>query len=207
MTKDPVPAARPEDGTTRYLCAAAHRYQLFSDTVLEEFLVEQVRAVPPSPGLDSAAVLREAVAARRRRRVRDGVLLTLLAALTLLNPVAVVLWLLVASVMGKPRSKAGAVRRRMVAIVLPVAALLLVVALPIVKAATGVGLPPGDRTWWPSALIGLLLLVVRPGHTGLTTSKSPICTPTSLRPSNRCVRRRRWFPACDWRASCTGNRF
>ncbi len=155
-----VPAARPEDGTTRYLCAAAQRYQWFSDPVIAEFLVEQVRAVPPSPGLDSAAVLREAVAARSRRRVRDVVLLTLLAALTLLNPVAVVLWLFVASVVGKPRSAAGAVRRRMVAIVSPVAALLLVVALPIVKAATGVGLPPGDQTWWPSALLGLLLLVV-----------------------------------------------
>ena len=32
-----VPAARPEDGTTRYLCAAAQRYQWFSDPVIAEF--------------------------------------------------------------------------------------------------------------------------------------------------------------------------
>lgn len=74
----PVPVAPVSDGTTRYLCAAAHLDEKFCDEAIAEFLVEPVRAIPPSPGVDSAAVLREAVAAQTRRRIRDGVLLALL---------------------------------------------------------------------------------------------------------------------------------
>lgn len=55
------------DEATRHLCAAAHVNSAFADGAVREFLSEPTRAVAPSPGIDSAAVLREAVAARARR--------------------------------------------------------------------------------------------------------------------------------------------
>src|SRR5690349_11958194 len=69
----PAPGRRteapdPTDATTRYLCAAAHLDRDFADTEIREYLVEPTRAVPPTPGLDSVAVLQEAVAARTRRK-------------------------------------------------------------------------------------------------------------------------------------------
>ena len=66
------------DNTTRYLCAAAQLSEVYANTAIREFLVEPLRAIPPAPGVDTTAVLREAVAARARRRIRDGVLLILL---------------------------------------------------------------------------------------------------------------------------------
>ncbi|MGH3770726.1 MAG: hypothetical protein ACRDRW_04915, partial [Pseudonocardiaceae bacterium] len=62
-SQEPGGSAPRLDGTTRYLCAAAHLDEEFCDQAIAEFLVEPVRAIPPSPGVDSAAVLREAVAA------------------------------------------------------------------------------------------------------------------------------------------------
>ncbi len=89
---------RPVDGTTRYLCAAAQLDPEFADQAIAEYLVEDVRAVPPSLGVDAAAVLREAVAARARCRIRDAVLLVLLLAFALATPSTFVLWLIVAVV-------------------------------------------------------------------------------------------------------------
>jgi hypothetical protein len=80
------------DGTTRYLCAAAHLDEEFCDKAITEFLVEPVRAIPPSPGVDSAAVLREAVAAQTRRRIRDALLLASLVALARVSPDTVIMW-------------------------------------------------------------------------------------------------------------------
>jgi hypothetical protein len=65
------------DDTTRYLCAAAHLDENFADQAIREYLVEPTRAVPPSPGVYAPAVLAEAVAARARRKLRDGALLAL----------------------------------------------------------------------------------------------------------------------------------
>ncbi|RSM47848.1 hypothetical protein DMA12_07725 [Amycolatopsis balhimycina DSM 5908] len=84
------------DITTRYLCAAAQLSEKFADLAIKEFLVEPYRAVPQTPGVDSTAVLREAVAARTRRRIRDGVLLVLQLVLLVLNPVVFFSWLVVA---------------------------------------------------------------------------------------------------------------
>src|SRR5687767_5429821 len=42
------------DGTTRYLCAAAHMDAEFAQRAIGEYLIEEVRVVPPSPGLDTA---------------------------------------------------------------------------------------------------------------------------------------------------------
>lgn len=90
-----IPVAQ-RDATTRYLCAAAHLDPAFGDRAIAEFLVEPVRALPPAPGVDSAAVLRDAVAARTRRRIRDAILLLLLVVLVFVSPTALIFWLIVA---------------------------------------------------------------------------------------------------------------
>jgi hypothetical protein len=147
------------DGTTRLLCAAAHRHEWFAEGVIREYLVDLVGTVPPSPGLDTAVVLRDAVAARARHRARDAVLLLLLTALTVLNPLAMILWT-VAGMVGA-RWLASRPRARTMGHVLAwagVLALLLLVGL--IKAGSGLGLPAGDRTWWPSLLIATAMLVV-----------------------------------------------
>jgi hypothetical protein len=87
------------DVTTRYLCAAAQLSEKFADTAIKEFLVEPFRAVPQAPAVDTTAVLREAIASRARRRIRDGALLVLLLVLLVLNPVMFFLWLVVAAVL------------------------------------------------------------------------------------------------------------
>ena len=108
--------------------------------------------MPPSPGLDTVAVLRDAVAARTRHRVRDAVLLVLLVALAVLDPVAVVLWM-VAAVVGRrllaSRPRAGEAGE----LFSWAAALALLLLVALLKAGTGVGVPWGDRTWWPSLAI------------------------------------------------------
>ncbi|MGH3623584.1 MAG: hypothetical protein ACRDQ5_17585, partial [Sciscionella sp.] len=65
------------DDTTRFLCAAAHLDAEFAENAIREFLVEPTRAVAPSPGIDAGQVLHQAVAARNRRKTRDGVLCVL----------------------------------------------------------------------------------------------------------------------------------
>lgn len=78
------PATTPEtdsprlrDDTTRFLCGAAHHNEEFADSAIREYLVEPARAIPRSPGVNTGAVLREAVAGRTRRKARDIMLLVL----------------------------------------------------------------------------------------------------------------------------------
>jgi hypothetical protein len=87
MTEEHVPltevatgraTSTQRDDATRYLCAAAHLDPTFADNAIREFLTEPLRAIPPSPAVDVATVLREAVAARRRRLLRDWCLLAIL---------------------------------------------------------------------------------------------------------------------------------
>ncbi|SMD23970.1 hypothetical protein SAMN05660733_07501 [Lentzea albidocapillata] len=87
------------DDTTRFLCGAAHRDEEFADSAIREYLVEATRSIPRSPGVNSGAVLREAVAARTRRKVRDGVLLVLaLVALFAAGGTLLTGWLVVAAI-------------------------------------------------------------------------------------------------------------
>lgn len=86
-----------QDETTRLLSAAAHLNTDFCTLAIREFLTEPLRAVVPSPGADDAAVLREAVAARTRRRWRDGALAVLLLGVGVLSPVLLGGWLFVAA--------------------------------------------------------------------------------------------------------------
>jgi hypothetical protein len=93
--KQPPPAAgppRPErnrsDGaaglaTTRWLCAAVTLDPELEHRVLGEVLEEQQRAVVTTPGVDLVTVLKYALAAHRRRVIRDIILLADLLALIL----------------------------------------------------------------------------------------------------------------------------
>jgi hypothetical protein len=82
----------PDDNSTRYLCAAAQLDATFANAAIAEYLVEPVRATPPTPGVDVMAVLRECVASRARRRIRDIVLLSLLTVLAFLNLPLLIAW-------------------------------------------------------------------------------------------------------------------
>jgi hypothetical protein len=82
-------AANGRDDTTRYLCAAAHLNPRYANGAIREFLTEPTRPVPPSPGVDAAAVLSEAVAARTRRKLRDIALLLLTVPLLFTAPAPV----------------------------------------------------------------------------------------------------------------------
>lgn len=86
------------DDTTRFLCGAAHRDEEFADSSIREYLVEATRSIPRSPGVNAGAVLREAVAARTRRKVRDSVLLVLALALLFAGSgMLLAVWLLLAA--------------------------------------------------------------------------------------------------------------
>ncbi|MBP2476061.1 hypothetical protein JOF53_004933 [Crossiella equi] len=100
---------RVEDETTRYLCSAAHLDQEFADNAIRETLVEPTRAVPPTPGVDLPAVLREAVAARTRRWVRDALLFACLVGLVYTSTHLFAFWLLLAVAWSylSPRHAAG----------------------------------------------------------------------------------------------------
>ena len=92
----PGPVQTPEDQATRYLGAAVHLDEAFCERVVQEYLAEPRRALPPAPGVDARAALRDAVAARRRRKIRDWSLLVLSALFVLTNVTLFLLWLLTA---------------------------------------------------------------------------------------------------------------
>jgi hypothetical protein len=91
----PAPAVDPGK-ITRFLCAAAHLDPAFARAAIAEYLVEPTRALPHADGVDSAAVLRDAVAARRRGKIRDAVLLFVMVIFFALDFYAAVVWLVIA---------------------------------------------------------------------------------------------------------------
>jgi hypothetical protein len=115
--------------TTRYLCAAAHLDAAFADNAVREFLTEPLRAVPPSPGVDSTAVLREAVAARTRRKVRDWTLLVLFLVFAGSSPLVALAWLVVGIVMTALSASTGWIRSVKVRRVLKGIALVVLLGL------------------------------------------------------------------------------
>ncbi|HJT03681.1 MAG TPA: hypothetical protein VJ757_08650 [Pseudonocardiaceae bacterium] len=68
----------PVSETTRYLCAAAYLDKTFANEVIDHVLHEEHRAIAPSYGVDLVPVICHCLAARRRRLVRDAVLVGLL---------------------------------------------------------------------------------------------------------------------------------
>src|SRR5690349_16016068 len=102
---------RLRDDTTRFLCGAAHRDEEFADSAIREYLVESTRSIPRSPGVNAGAVLREAVAARTRRKVRDGAVLALaVVVLFTATGMQLALWLVVAAVVAMVAAGAGGAR-------------------------------------------------------------------------------------------------
>lgn len=97
---DGQPTTTVEDEATRLLAAAAHADDEFADAIGEEYLQDPRRAVPPSPGLNVATVLREAIKARSRRLWRDGVTILLFFAVLWLWWPFSLLWLIVALALG-----------------------------------------------------------------------------------------------------------
>ncbi|GAA3576774.1 hypothetical protein GCM10022222_71840 [Amycolatopsis ultiminotia] len=77
MTQPAPHSTTALDDSTRYLAAGAHLDREFAENAVREFLVEPTRQIPPSPGIDTATVLTEALAARTRRKYRDGALVVL----------------------------------------------------------------------------------------------------------------------------------
>jgi hypothetical protein len=98
---------RPSDAEemTRYLCAAVTMDKALTNQLIENVLEEEHRAVAVTPGLDLVTVLKFAIAANRRRMIRDVVLfLTLcllivavfsLIGLLLVIPLLIAAWLAV----------------------------------------------------------------------------------------------------------------
>jgi hypothetical protein len=160
-----------DDATTRYLCAAAHLDPTFADTAIREYLVEPTRPLPPTPGLDAAAVLRDAVAARTRRKLRDAALLLLLLVFAWNSPTLAVLWLgtavAVAAASGRTRSGlavAAAVAAGLLFLVLPNAGYSLASLLGGSGYGYGYGYGYGEAgssyTGLVTGVVGLLILAV-----------------------------------------------
>ena len=76
---------RPSDGEemTRYLCAAVTIDKALTETVIEQVLEEEHRAIAVTPGLDLVTVLKFAIAANRRRMIRDVLLFLILCLLVI----------------------------------------------------------------------------------------------------------------------------
>ncbi|HVQ91371.1 MAG TPA: hypothetical protein VMU51_10070 [Mycobacteriales bacterium] len=142
----PLPHPEARDETTRLLSAAAHLSPRFCTLAIREFLTDPLRAVVPSPGVNDGAVLREAVAARARRRWRDGVLALLLIAFGLLSPTLLAGWIAVAilwSGFGLRRRHLDLVLRRRPGAGTYVGALI---AFSLVAARGATALRPGGTT-------------------------------------------------------------
>ena len=92
------------DDTTRYLCAATYLDPAYAKTVIKEFLVEPTRPVPPSPGLDAATVLTEAVRSRIRRKLYDAlfVVLMLLFLIAAWGDMLLYAWIVLSVVLSLP---------------------------------------------------------------------------------------------------------
>lgn len=103
-TEDTEPDWSTErDEGTRHLCAAAHLSRDFADAALRELLVEPTRPAAPAPGVDTAAVLTEALAARLRTDVVDVLVLVLLGLTFFLALPLSVLWITAALVLSLPK--------------------------------------------------------------------------------------------------------
>jgi heme A synthase len=60
-----------EEDTTRYLCAAAHLDWELRTQVINQVLEEEHKAIGLSFGVNLIALLKQCLAARRRKRIRD----------------------------------------------------------------------------------------------------------------------------------------
>lgn len=100
----PSPAVNTADtvlygeDVTRHLAAAVHVDEAFGNEVIQEFVAQPLRAMPPSPGMDTVVVLSEALAGRRQRVIRDSAVLILFLVLITVGWPWSLSWLLLALV-------------------------------------------------------------------------------------------------------------
>lgn len=162
-----TPTVPSGDRTTRQLIIAAHLDPGFASQVVDEYLREPLRSLPSSSGLNTAAVLSEAVAAHTRRRIRDWILLSAAALLAILNVASLIVWLLVAiaaRLMSQYRSsKSPAVQAALgvVGLVMAFVAFLLLTVLTVgdgLVSTLGGDLPGGGLTFGIGAWFGSMLL-------------------------------------------------
>jgi hypothetical protein len=92
LTVGAVTPSQSSDGVTRYLCAAAHLDAAFAKQAIQEYLTEELRSIPPSPGVRAAPILREAVAAHHRRAIRNVSLLLLIIILAIGDATFLIVW-------------------------------------------------------------------------------------------------------------------
>ncbi|MFD0362760.1 hypothetical protein ACFQZZ_15055 [Nocardia sp. GCM10030253] len=88
-----IPVIDPADEATRYLASAVHLDDDLADVLVEEYLAEPKRSIPPSPGVRAEPVLREAAAAQARRRMTSVGLLLLLFGMLVTSALLVFGWL------------------------------------------------------------------------------------------------------------------
>ncbi|OXM73262.1 MULTISPECIES: hypothetical protein [Amycolatopsis] len=172
------PQVRPQDDTTRYLCAAAHLDSGYADNAIREFLTEPTRPLPHSPGFDPARVLVEAIASRGRRKLRDGILAVLFGLFVWASGPSLLLfaWLALAVVLVIPSIWRTAINVALKAAVVAVlgaftlAGLLLYLIGTIDPETTEdftggyysdyYGPPPGDEEAWFYVSIALVVLML-----------------------------------------------
>ncbi len=87
------PRPIPHTEATRYLCAANHLDEEYSERVIATLLEQPYRAVAPSYGVDLPRIVEHALAARRRRLLRDAALAALLIVLLVVFGRALLSWL------------------------------------------------------------------------------------------------------------------
>ena len=160
------PGTIQRDDATRYLCAAAHLDPVFADRAIREFLTEPLRAIPSSPAVDAPTVLREAVAARRRRLLRDWSLVAILILFAISGIGLAIAWFLF-GIAWSARSGLRSHNKLLWGIGLVLAAIVLLSLLPqFIPAMVGI-LAFGAMPALPSLTVGpfsvlfaLLALVV-----------------------------------------------
>jgi hypothetical protein len=143
---------------TRFLCAAAHLDPTFAHAAIAEYLIEPTRALPRSEGVDSTAVLRDAVAARRRGKIRDALLLFVIVIFAAVDFYAAVIWFVIAWLVA---AAVSARRRGPIIVSLVVAVLLGAVLVYLLRTHALADL--GITTTGPSngdLIVGLLFLMI-----------------------------------------------
>ncbi|WP_126641303.1 hypothetical protein [Embleya hyalina] len=152
-----------DTGATRYLCTGAEIDERFAARVIEELWENAHRDRAPSYGYNEQAVLEHALAARRRRILRDVIafLVPVMMALIGFGPAAGLTWLALVLFFGLMTVRSGVVggggvrdlRSRAAAQVSWVAALLFGLMLYVVAGGTG---EPPDFT--------MIVLTVLPAY-------------------------------------------
>ncbi|ASO18523.1 hypothetical protein FHR81_002932 [Actinoalloteichus hoggarensis] len=134
------PNENESEDATRCLSAAAHLDADFAELAIERYLSEPRRGLPPSPGVDSVAVLEEALAARGRRLRRDLAVSAFLVVIAILDLLLLLVWagLIGAGYLARAVVRAAERNSRPVAVVMRGRGTVLTVLITAVLVPTAV---------------------------------------------------------------------